>query len=75
MPEVELADVTLSYDVTGDGEPVLLVAGCGQPAVAFQIGLAPALVDAGYQVVAYDNRGVPPSSMPPAPYSVAQMAR
>lgn len=74
MSEVELADVTLSYDVTGDGDPLLLLAGCGQPAVAFQIGLAPALVEAGYRVIVFDNRGVPPSSMPPAPYSVAQMA-
>ena len=74
MPEVELDDVTLSYDVIGDGEPLLLVAGCGQPAAAFQIGLAPALAAAGYQVIVFDNRGVPPSSMPPAPYSIAEMA-
>jgi len=74
VAEVELEDVTLAYDVTGEGDPVLLVAGCGQPAAAFGIGLAPALAAAGYQVVTYDNRGVPPSSMPPAPYSVGQMA-
>ncbi|MGO8871110.1 MAG: alpha/beta fold hydrolase [Acidimicrobiales bacterium] len=74
MPEVELDDVTLAYDVVGDGEPLLLIAGCGQPAVAFTVGLAPALADSGYQVILFDNRGVPPSSQPPAPYSVAQMA-
>ncbi len=74
MPELELDDVTLAYDVTGEGEPVLLVAGCGQPAVAFQLGLVPGLVEAGYQVVVFDNRGVEPSSSPPAPYTVAQMA-
>jgi len=74
VAEVELEDVTLAYDVMGDGEPVLLVAGCGQPATAFSIGLAPALAGVGYQVITYDNRGVPPSSLPPAPYSVGQMA-
>ena len=74
MPEVELEDVTLAYEVLGEGEPVLLVPGCGQPAAAFQLGLAPALARAGYRVVLYDNRGVEPSSSPPAPYSVAQMA-
>ena len=74
MPEVELEDVTLAYEVIGDGEPVLLVAGCGQPATAFHIGLGPALARAGYQVILFDNRGVPPSSLPPAPYSVGQMA-
>ncbi len=73
MPEVELDDVTLSYDTVGEGEPLLLIAGCGQPAAAFQLGLAPALARAGYRVILFDNRGVPPSSLPPAPYSVTQM--
>jgi pimeloyl-ACP methyl ester carboxylesterase len=74
VPELELDDVVLAYEVVGDGVPILLVPGCGQPAAAFQVGLAPALVDAGYQVVLFDNRGVAPSSAPPAPYSVARMA-
>jgi pimeloyl-ACP methyl ester carboxylesterase len=74
VPEVELEDVTLAYDVVGEGAPILLVAGCGQPAMAFSIGLVPLLVEAGYQVVTFDNRGVPPSSMPAAPYSIGQMA-
>lgn len=74
MSEVRLGDVTIAYDVAGEGEPVVLVAGCGQPAMAWQLGFAPALVEAGYQVVTFDNRGVAPSSAPPAPYSVDQMA-
>jgi pimeloyl-ACP methyl ester carboxylesterase len=74
MPEVELGEVTIAYDVTGSGEPVVLVAGCGQPAIAWHFGLAPPLVDEGYQVITFDNRGVAPSSSPPAPYSVGQMA-
>ena len=48
----------------------VLIAGCGQPALAWQVGVVPALVAAGYRVVIYDNRGVAPSSSPPAPYSV-----
>jgi pimeloyl-ACP methyl ester carboxylesterase len=63
----------LNYDVTGEGEPLLLVAGCGQPAVAWHLSLVPALVAAGFEVATYDNRGVAPSSSPPAPYSVEQM--
>ena len=73
MSEVELGDVTIAYDVAGDGEPVVLVAGCGQPAAAWQLGLVPRLVASGYRVLTYDNRGVPPSSSPPPPYSVDQM--
>lgn len=76
MPEVTFADVTIAYDEFGPawGEPVVLIGGCGQPALAWQVGVAPALVDAGYCVVTFDNRGVAPSSSPPAPYSVEQMA-
>jgi pimeloyl-ACP methyl ester carboxylesterase len=73
MPEVSVGDVTLAYEVKGEGEPVLLIAGCGQPAVAWQLSLVPALVGAGYQVATYDNRGVAPSSSPDAPYSVEEM--
>jgi pimeloyl-ACP methyl ester carboxylesterase len=73
MPEVELEDVTIAYEVTGVGEPVVLVCGCTQPAIAWHFGLVPALTAAGYQVITFDNRGIAPSSSPPAPYSIAQM--
>jgi pimeloyl-ACP methyl ester carboxylesterase len=65
---------TLHYDVRGHGEPLLLIAGCGQPAVAWHLRIVPALVTAGYEVATFDNRGVPPSSSPPAPYRVEEMA-
>ena len=77
MPELTLHDMTLAYDEFGDPDhdPVLLIAGCGQPASAWRVGVVPALVAAGYRVVTYDNRGVAPSSSPPAPYSVEVMVR
>ncbi len=65
---------TLSYEVTGVGDPLMLIAGCGAPALAWHVSLLPALVAGGYRVVTFDNRGVEPSSMPPAPYSVDEMA-
>jgi thioesterase CepJ len=37
MPQVELTDVTISYDVFGTGDPVVLVCGCGQPAVGWHV--------------------------------------
>jgi thioesterase CepJ len=80
MPTVTLHagtgdEVVIAYDELGaaGGAPVLLVAGCGQPALAWQVGVGPALAAAGYRVITYDNRGVAPSSSPPAPYSVDQM--
>jgi 3-oxoadipate enol-lactonase len=73
VPTLELGDVTLDYKVQGEGPPVLLVCGCGQPAIAWELGVAPSLAGAGFQVVTFDNRGVAPSSSPPAPYTIDQM--
>jgi pimeloyl-ACP methyl ester carboxylesterase len=73
MPQVALDGVTIAYEVTGEGEPIVLVCGCGQPAIAWHVGLAPLLTAAGYQVITFDNRGIAPSSSPPPPYSVAEM--
>ena len=41
--------------------------------MAWHLGLVPALAAAGYMVATFDNRGVQPSSSPPAPYSVDGM--
>jgi pimeloyl-ACP methyl ester carboxylesterase len=75
MPDLELPGVTIAYDVFGPptAEPVLLICGLSQPAGAWQLGMVPALLEAGYQVVTFDNRGVAPSSSPPAPYTIDQM--
>jgi thioesterase CepJ len=68
-------EVVIAYDELGEraAEPVLLIAGCGQPAFAWQVGIGPALAAAGYRVITFDNRGVAPSSSPPAPYTVGEM--
>jgi pimeloyl-ACP methyl ester carboxylesterase len=75
MPEVSLPGVTIAYDVFGpsSGDPVVLMCGLGQPAGAWQLGMVPTLTAAGYQVVTFDNRGMPPSSSPPAPYTIDDM--
>jgi pimeloyl-ACP methyl ester carboxylesterase len=71
---VTVGGVTLDYQVQGEGDRLLLIAGCGQPSAAWHLGLVAALLDAGFEVATYDNRGVSPSSSPPGPYSVDQMA-
>ncbi|MEY2570538.1 MAG: hypothetical protein QOE63_888 [Acidimicrobiaceae bacterium] len=73
MPTVDVDGVELAFDVYGEGDPVLLICGLGQPAFTWQLGMAPGLVAAGFQVVTFDNRGVAPSSAPPAPYTVEAM--
>jgi pimeloyl-ACP methyl ester carboxylesterase len=66
--------VNLSYQIEGEGEPVLLVCGTGQPAFSWGLHQVPALVQAGYRVVTFDNRGIEPSAVPEGPYSVEGLA-
>ena len=75
MPAVDLSGVTIAYDVFGpsEGEPVVLVCGLSQPALAWHFAMVPALTEAGYRVITFDNRGVAPSSAPPAPYTIDDM--
>ena len=73
MPEATVNGVRLSYQAEGEGDPVLLVCGTGQPAFSWQLGVAPALLAAGYRVITFDNRGVAPSACPPGPYTVAEL--
>ena len=75
MPRATVNGVLLDYRVDGDpaADPVLLICGTGQPAFSWQVAVTPRLVAAGYRVVAYDNRGVPPSACPPPPYTVQDL--
>jgi pimeloyl-ACP methyl ester carboxylesterase len=72
--QADLGDVTLDYEVVGDGDPVVLVCGAGQPAIGWRMEVVPALNAAGFAALVFDSRGMPPSSAPPAPYTVAQLA-
>src|SRR5271165_66577 len=77
MPEVSLDDVTIAFETFGPstGAPVVLVCGLGQPAGSWELGMVPALAEAGFRAVTFDNRGMEPSSSPPAPYTIDQMVR
>src|SRR5690349_16025647 len=67
--------VELAVQRSGEGPTVLLVGGLGMPSITWNIcGLPQSLVDAGFQVIAYNARGMLPSSAPAAPYSVADLA-
>jgi hypothetical protein len=57
--------VRLSWESFGDGAPVLPIAGTGAPPITWQVGgFAPALVESGYRVVTFANRGIEPSDAP-----------
>lgn len=68
--------VDLAVRRSGKGPTVLLAGGLGMPSITWEVcGLPQSLVEAGFQVIAYNGRGVSPSSAPAAPYSVADLAR
>lgn len=74
MPKLICNGVALHYTVRGDGPLIVLVAGAGMRAAAWESSIARSLVDAGYRTVTFDNRGMPPSDVPPPPYSIEEMA-
>lgn len=70
MPSAIVNGVRIHYDDTGSGEPVVLVMGQGARGRAWHLHQVPVLVDAGYRVVTFDNRGVPPSEECPGGFTV-----
>jgi aminoacrylate hydrolase len=70
--------MSLAYDIHGPADAadtVLLSSGLGG-AAAFWTPQVPALVHAGYRVIAYDQRGTGRSRGPlPEPYAISHMAR
>ncbi|MFE7266634.1 alpha/beta fold hydrolase [Streptomyces sp. NPDC057592] len=61
MPVSTINGISLGYEVTGRGEPVVMVMGTGASGRVWHLHQVPALVAAGYQVVTFNNRGVPPT--------------
>ncbi|GAA4261259.1 alpha/beta fold hydrolase [Dactylosporangium darangshiense] len=65
--------IRLCYQRHGRGEMVLLIMGSGAGGSAWTLYQTPALVQAGFQAVTFDSRGIPPSDTPPGRYSLADM--
>ncbi|RME07702.1 MAG: alpha/beta fold hydrolase [Anaerolineae bacterium] len=72
MPKVEVNGVNLYYEVTGEGEPLVLIAGLGYPLWQWH-KMIPYLAE-HFRVVAFDNRGVGQSDTPPGPYTAQMLA-
>lgn len=70
---VTTGGVRLAYRREGHGEPVLMIMGSGSAGHAWTVHQTPALHGAGYATVTFDNRGIPPSEVPPGKYSLADM--
>jgi len=72
MPFVENQGTKIYWDEQGAGPPVLLIMGLGYPS-ALWYRTRPMLARQ-YRTLAFDNRGVGLSDVPPGPYSIATMA-
>lgn len=73
MPYVSTNDIRLAYERTGRGKRVLMIMGQAAGGNVWSLYQVPALESAGYEVITFDNRGVPPSEVPPGGYSLADL--
>jgi pimeloyl-ACP methyl ester carboxylesterase len=73
MSFVSANGIQLAYERKGRGEPVLMIMGSGAGGTVWTMHQAPALTRAGYEVVTFDNRGIPPSDVPPGDYSLTDL--
>lgn len=62
MVLVPLNGIELNVQTEGSGDLVVLVMGTGSPGRVWRSYQVPALVEAGYRVAYFDNRGIRPSS-------------
>ena len=73
MPHATLNGARLHYEVSGQGDPVLLVSGLGGAAIGWLLQVKD--LSARYQVITLDNRGVGESEVPDLPaYPTALLA-
>lgn len=73
MTTATINGITVSYDVYGAGDPVVMVTGTGAPGRIWRGHQVPALRAAGYQVITMDNRGIPPTDPCPEGFTLEDM--
>jgi len=73
MPYVSTNGIRLAYERAGRGERVLMIMGQAAGGNVWSMHQVPALKTAGYEVITFNNRGVPPSDVPPGDYSLADL--
>src|SRR5262245_25898080 len=74
MPQANLGEVQIYYEVRGDGEPVVLVAASWWPSDSWNVSVVPTLSQR-FKTIVFDCRGTGRSSQPQDGFAVAQFAR
>jgi pimeloyl-ACP methyl ester carboxylesterase len=72
VPVITVRGLKLPYEEYGSGQPVLLIPPAATPAGVWAMHQIPAIVAAGYRVIAAESRGTPPA-VPSAPFRVADL--
>jgi 3-oxoadipate enol-lactonase len=72
MQTIQTNGTNLAYDIQGEGQPLLLIAGVGYGGW-FWHKIVPGLSE-HFQVITFDNRGAGASDKPAGPYTVPQLA-
>lgn len=72
MPTVQINDIAMYYELQGEGEPLVLIAGLRLDISEYN-GIDSWLAQK-YQVLAFDNRGAGRTDKPDIPYSIEMMA-
>ena len=72
MATVDVGGLRMYYELSGNGQPLVLIAGLGVD--VSECGQLIEALSAHYRVLAFDNRGAGRTDKPDAPYSVEQMA-
>lgn len=72
MPTILINDITMYYELSGEGKPIVLIAGLGADHSLFKL-LIPRLSER-FKILAFDNRGVGRTDKPDMPYTIEMMA-
>lgn len=72
MPKVKVNGISISYDVDGQGEPLVLIMGFSGQRLGWIFQKR--VFRKHFQVITFDNRGVGRSDKPSGPYSMRMMA-
>ncbi len=74
MQEAVVNGIRIAYDTRGEGDPVFAICGTGMQSSAWDLSGRDDFIKNGFESIVFDNRGIPPSECPPAPYTVEEMA-
>jgi pimeloyl-ACP methyl ester carboxylesterase len=72
MPTLKVNGINIYYEVSGKGEPILMIGGLG--ADVRQYRRTARILSEKYSVISFDNRGAGGTDKPDVPYTIEMMA-